>query len=90
MSAPTSASDTAPLLRSRSAIVFYLRQGFRATGEVHEGELVLKLDLPNQAGGLILVSSGRSRSGAGGRGTDTCRGCRSRPAPGTGPRPPRE
>jgi hypothetical protein len=33
-----------------SAIVFYLRQGFRATGEVHEGELVLKLDLPNQAG----------------------------------------
>ena len=33
-----------------SAIVFYLRQGFRATGEGHESELVLKLDLPNQAG----------------------------------------
>ena len=28
-----------------SAIGFYLRQGFRATGEVHQGELVLELDL---------------------------------------------
>ena len=29
-----------------SPIGFYLRQGFRATGEVHEGELVTELDLP--------------------------------------------
>jgi diamine N-acetyltransferase len=29
-----------------SPIGFYLRQGFRATGEVHEDELVLELDLP--------------------------------------------
>ena len=29
-----------------SPIGFYLRQGFRATGEVHEDELVLQLDLP--------------------------------------------
>jgi diamine N-acetyltransferase len=29
-----------------SPIGFYLRQGFRATGEVHQGELVLELDLP--------------------------------------------
>ena len=28
-----------------SPIDFYLRQGFRATGEVHQGELVLELDL---------------------------------------------
>ena len=28
-----------------SPIGFYLRQGFRATGEVHQGELVLELDL---------------------------------------------
>jgi diamine N-acetyltransferase len=28
-----------------SPIGFYLRQGFRATGEVHEGELVLEFDL---------------------------------------------
>lgn len=28
-----------------SPIGFYLRQGFRATGEVHEDELVLELDL---------------------------------------------
>jgi len=28
-----------------SPIGFYLRQGFRATGEMHEGELVLELDL---------------------------------------------
>jgi diamine N-acetyltransferase len=28
-----------------SPIGFYLRQGFRATGQVHEGELVLELDL---------------------------------------------
>ena len=35
---------------TRLRIVLHLRQGFRATGEVHEGELVLKLDLPNQAG----------------------------------------
>jgi diamine N-acetyltransferase len=28
-----------------SPIGFYLRQGFRATGEAHEGELVLELDL---------------------------------------------
>jgi hypothetical protein len=29
-----------------SPLGFYLRQGFRSTGEVHEGELVLELDLP--------------------------------------------
>jgi hypothetical protein len=29
-----------------SPLGFYLRQGFRATGEVHQGELVLELDLP--------------------------------------------
>jgi diamine N-acetyltransferase len=29
-----------------SPLGFYLRQGFRNTGEVHEGELVLELDLP--------------------------------------------
>jgi diamine N-acetyltransferase len=28
-----------------SPINFYLRQGFRATGQVHQGELVLELDL---------------------------------------------
>jgi diamine N-acetyltransferase len=28
-----------------SPIGFYLRQGFRATGEVHQDELVLELDL---------------------------------------------
>jgi diamine N-acetyltransferase len=28
-----------------SPIGFYLRQGFRATGQVHQGELVLELDL---------------------------------------------
>jgi diamine N-acetyltransferase len=28
-----------------SPMDFYLRQGFRATGEVHQGELVLELDL---------------------------------------------
>ena len=28
-----------------SPIGFYVRQGFRATGEVHQGELVLELDL---------------------------------------------
>jgi diamine N-acetyltransferase len=28
-----------------SPIGFYLREGFRATGQVHEGELVLELDL---------------------------------------------
>jgi diamine N-acetyltransferase len=28
-----------------SPIDFYLRQGFRATGQVHQGELVLELDL---------------------------------------------
>jgi diamine N-acetyltransferase len=28
-----------------SPVDFYLRQGFRATGEVHQGELVLELDL---------------------------------------------
>ena len=28
-----------------SPIGFYLRQGFRATGQIHEGELVLELDL---------------------------------------------
>lgn len=32
-----------------SPIGFYLRQGFRATGEVHEDELVLELDLPASA-----------------------------------------
>jgi diamine N-acetyltransferase len=30
---------------SASPIGFYLRQGFRATGQVHQGELVLELDL---------------------------------------------
>ena len=29
-----------------SPLGFYLRQGFRATGGVHDGELVLELDLP--------------------------------------------
>ena len=31
-----------------SPIGFYLRQGFRATGEVHQGELVLELDLAGE------------------------------------------
>ena len=30
---------------SASPIGFYLRQGFRATGQIHQGELVLELDL---------------------------------------------
>jgi diamine N-acetyltransferase len=29
-----------------SPLGFYLRHGFRATGDVHQGELVLELDLP--------------------------------------------
>jgi diamine N-acetyltransferase len=32
-----------------SPIGFYLRQGFQATGEVHQGELVLELDLNTSA-----------------------------------------
>ena len=40
-----------------SPIGFYLRQGFRATGEVHEDELVLELDLPSPAS---LVDGGPS------------------------------
>jgi diamine N-acetyltransferase len=32
-----------------SPIDFYLRQGFRATGDVHQGEVVLELDLPRNA-----------------------------------------
>jgi diamine N-acetyltransferase len=32
-----------------SPLGFYLRQGFRDTGELHEGELVLELDLPRSA-----------------------------------------
>ncbi len=34
-----------------SPIGFYLRQGFRATGGVHDGELVLELDLPTPPSG---------------------------------------
>lgn len=32
-----------------SPLGFYLRQGFRATGQVHQGELVLELDLLTSA-----------------------------------------
>jgi diamine N-acetyltransferase len=34
-----------------SPIGFYLRQGFRPTGAVHQGELVFELDLPNAPAG---------------------------------------
>ena len=34
-----------------SPVGFYLRQGFRATGGVHDGELVLELDLPTPPSG---------------------------------------
>lgn len=33
-----------------SPLGFYLRQGFRATGQVHQGELVLELDLLDESG----------------------------------------
>jgi diamine N-acetyltransferase len=41
-----------------SPIGFYLRQGFRATGEVHEDELVLELDLlvPRSSGSPARIS----------------------------------
>jgi len=44
-----------------SPIAFYLRQGFRATGEVHQGELVLELDL-HQDGATVRPSSLTSTS----------------------------
>jgi diamine N-acetyltransferase len=34
-----------------SPLGFYLRQGFTLTGQVHEGEVVLELDLARDAGG---------------------------------------
>ena len=36
---------------SHSPLEFYVRHGFHATGEVHNGELVLELDLASRASG---------------------------------------
>ena len=40
-----------------SPLGFYLSQGFRQTGEVHQGELVLELDLVEDGAGIVAAGA---------------------------------